>query len=101
VGRRRMVDPPERRAHAVHYQGVIHRDLKPANLLVAGDGRLAIADFGLSHIMDDQETDAKELARALGSPAFVAPELCVGPWRASWGAGGTARQRPLTSARTR
>ena len=68
----------------MHYQGVIHRDLKPGNLLVTADNHLAIADFGLSHIMEDQEADAKELSRALGSPAFVAPELC----------GSTFRSRP-------
>ena len=62
---------------AVHYQGVIHRDLKPGNLLVTADNHLAIADFGLSHIMENPESDARELSRTLGSPAFMAPELCA------------------------
>jgi serine/threonine protein kinase len=31
-----------------HSQGVLHRDLKPQNLLVASDGTLKLADFGLA-----------------------------------------------------
>lgn len=32
-----------------HARGVIHRDLKPGNVLVLGDGRLTLADFGLAY----------------------------------------------------
>lgn len=34
----------------LHMRHVIHRDLKPENILVADDGRLKIADFGISKI---------------------------------------------------
>jgi serine/threonine protein kinase len=34
--------------HYCHVKGVVHRDLKPQNLLVARDGTLKIADFGLA-----------------------------------------------------
>ena len=32
---------------------VIHRDIKPENLLVSNDDILKIADFGVSHIMEE------------------------------------------------
>ncbi|KAJ7412214.1 hypothetical protein WISP_98005 [Willisornis vidua] len=43
----------------LHENGVVHRDLKPENLLYADlspDAPLKIGDFGLSKIVDDQDT---------------------------------------------
>ena len=33
-----------------HARGVVHRDVKPDNLLIAGDGHVKLADFGLSTV---------------------------------------------------
>ncbi len=60
-----------------HEAGVIHRDLKPGNLLVADDGRLLLADFGVAHVERD-ESLATRTGAVLGTPAYMSPEQAVG-----------------------
>ena len=69
----------------LHYQGVIHRDIKPANLLISEDNTVKISDFGVSlaatgaEDADNIESDDElELAKTAGTPAFFAPEICLG-----------------------
>ena len=52
-----------------HQRDVIHRDVKPANVMVAGDGRVILTDFGLA--MDVQQGS---LGEVFGSSHYVAPE---------------------------
>lgn len=41
----------------LHSRGIIHRDVKPANCMIAADGHLQLADFGLSKIVSVQESE--------------------------------------------
>jgi serine/threonine-protein kinase len=55
---------------AAHERGVVHRDLKPANILIDGQGKVRITDFGLAVLAD---TGGGPEKRA-GTPAYMAPE---------------------------
>jgi len=64
--------------HSLHQQNVVHLDLKPANVLVRDDGRVVLLDFGLSCHAHFPDLLAEQLRRAVGSPAWMAPEQVVG-----------------------
>lgn len=58
-----------------HDLGVIHRDLKPSNLMIAKDGSLKLADFGIAKDLD-QTTQLTAAHCAVGTAAYMAPEQC-------------------------
>lgn len=55
-----------------HDHSIIHLDVKPANLLLDGEDRLMLADFGVSTILDGY-THAS-LHCYVGTPVYTAPE---------------------------
>ncbi|EMI40734.1 serine/threonine-protein kinase [Rhodopirellula sp. SWK7] len=63
-----------------HDKGVIHRDIKPENILIAKDGSVKIADFGLSRILgnDTQQETLTGTYQVMGTPRYMAPEQMEG-----------------------
>lgn len=52
-----------------HQRHVIHRDVKPSNVMVARDGRIVLADFGLA-----MDVEQGSMGEVFGSPRYIAPE---------------------------
>ena len=65
-------------AHSLHKQNVCHLDIKPANVLIKPNGQAVFLDFGLSCHAHYPDLLAEELRKAVGSPAWIAPEQVVG-----------------------
>ncbi len=72
-----------------HSKGMVHRDLKPENLMIHGDGRVCITDFGLVKTLGSAELDpglegplpcnSGVTAGAMGTPRYGAPEQWLNP----------------------
>jgi serine/threonine protein kinase len=94
---------------AAHGVGIVHRDVKPGNVMVAADGGVKLADFGVAWLQGDPQLTSTGLV--LGSPAYMAPEQARGrrvgprPTSGGWGrpcsTGWRGCRRSLVGARSR
>ena len=60
-----------------HRSGLVHRDIKPENVLIADDGRIKVADFGLARAFDANTTHTATGGLLIGTVSYLAPELIV------------------------
>ncbi|MEO7428017.1 MAG: protein kinase [Acidimicrobiales bacterium] len=61
---------------AAHRAGLVHRDIKPANVLLCGDGRVKVADFGIAKAVAD--ADLTQPGLMVGTAKYLAPEQVLG-----------------------
>jgi serine/threonine protein kinase len=57
-----------------HQAGVVHRDLKPSNILVDGQGRGRVMDFGIAAKLHDPAHQQQ----VVGTPGYMSPEATHG-----------------------
>ena len=71
-----LIEPVLSALASAHRAGLIHRDVKPENVLIADDGRVKVADFGLAKAVS-ANTQHTTKGVLIGTVAYLAPELVV------------------------
>jgi serine/threonine-protein kinase len=59
-----------------HEHGLVHRDVKPQNVILNGDGRAKVTDFGIARSLDVQ--GVTQSGTVLGTSNYIAPEQAKG-----------------------
>ena len=72
-----LIEPVLSALAAAHRAGLIHRDVKPENVLLADDGRVKVADFGLASAVSADTQHTATGGVLIGTVSYLSPELVV------------------------
>ena len=72
-----LIEPVLSALAAAHRSGLIHRDIKPENVLIADDGRVKVADFGLAKAVSADTQHTATGGVIIGTVSYLAPEVVV------------------------
>lgn len=72
-----LIEPVLAALAAAHSAGIIHRDVKPENVLIAPDGRVKVADFGLARAVNAETQHTATGGVLIGTVSYLSPELVV------------------------
>jgi hypothetical protein len=84
IRRQGQLPPDEAAAYAIeigrglaaaHARKLIHRDVKPQNVLIDGEGRAKLTDFGIARSIGEGTTAT---GKVLGTTDYVSPEQAMG-----------------------
>ena len=62
--------------HYAHKKGLVHRDIKPENILIDGNGKPYVADFGIA--LRDEDFGKGSDDELVGTPTYMSPEQARG-----------------------
>jgi serine/threonine-protein kinase len=62
-------------ARFAHRHGIVHRDLKPQNVIVDGEGKAIVTDFGIARAGVSEIT---QTGSVMGTPHYLSPEQAQG-----------------------
>ncbi len=69
-----VMEPVLAALSAAHRAGIVHRDVKPENVLLADDGRVKVADFGLARAASAAGSSQATQGVLIGTVAYLSPE---------------------------
>ena len=69
-----VAEPVLAALRAAHEAQIVHRDVKPENVLLADDGQVKVADFGLARALSGDSAHTRTSGLLLGTVSYLAPE---------------------------
>jgi serine/threonine protein kinase len=60
-----------------HQHGLVHRDVKPQNVILSGDGRAKVTDFGIARSLE-VEHGVTQTGTVMGTSSYISPEQARG-----------------------